>query len=200
MRKCHINCSSRYYLHVCVHFPFFRIWEVSKDDLAGLHLKFGRDLWPLPRSQLHISHRISLLVHSQALWEGFGEISLILNVCNANFAWPDLRLATVFWNQFFLYFLDFSQKKVRLIDLFLLLFAQCPIFIKRKVYIWSLDKTFVQIVKYVNPNCKLYLSELSVVQTIVSQPVATSVARLIREQGLGRPRGPLLQVPSGFSF
>merc|ERR1712114_116839 len=51
-------------------------------------------------------------------------------------------------------------------------------------------------------NRKLYLSKLLNVfaQIIPSQPVATSVARLMREQGLGRPRGPLLQVPSGVSL
>ena len=58
--------------------------------MAGLHLKSGWDLWPLHWSQLHISHRTCVLVHSQALQEGFGEIWLILkNVGNANFAWLD---------------------------------------------------------------------------------------------------------------
>ena len=107
-----ISIAILYIICTWVHFPFFRIWEVSKDDLAGLHLKFGWDLWPLPRSQLHISHRITLLVHSQALWEGFGEIDLILNVCNPNFAWPDIRFVTVFWNLVLSgFFLDYSQKR-----------------------------------------------------------------------------------------
>ena len=77
MRECHDNCSV---LHFNVHLPFFRIWEVSKNDLAGLHLKFGWNLWALPWHQLHISRRTSILVHHQAFQETFGEIRLISNV------------------------------------------------------------------------------------------------------------------------
>ena len=76
------------------HFKFFRIWEVSKNDLAGLHFKSGRYLWTLPWRQLHIGHRASLLVHAQALLEGFGKIRLILNVCKATLKWLHLWLVS----------------------------------------------------------------------------------------------------------
>ena len=51
-----------FYLYFYIHFPFFRVWEVSKDDLAGLHLKSGWTLWALPWSQLRINDWTSVLV------------------------------------------------------------------------------------------------------------------------------------------
>ena len=50
-------------------FFLFRIWAVTKNDLAGLHLWIWRDLWTLPWNQLCLCRRDSLLVLHQALQE-----------------------------------------------------------------------------------------------------------------------------------
>ena len=52
-------------------FFLLRIWAVTENDLAGLHLWIWRDLWTLPWNQLCLCRRDSLLVLHQALQELF---------------------------------------------------------------------------------------------------------------------------------
>ena len=62
---------------------FPRIWEISKDDLAGLHLKPWRTLWTLSWNQFHFCYRTFILVHHQAFQGSFGPSSLILKINKA---------------------------------------------------------------------------------------------------------------------
>ena len=48
-------------------FLSLRVREISKNDLAGLHLQLGRDLRTLPWHQLCLCHRVRLLVLNQTL-------------------------------------------------------------------------------------------------------------------------------------
>ena len=56
----YIFCSVSSNLH------FLRIWEITKDDLAGFHIKPWRTLWALSWNQFHFCHRICVLVHYKA--------------------------------------------------------------------------------------------------------------------------------------
>ena len=49
----------------------FRVWEISEDDFAGLHLWLWRILWTLPWDQLCLCRWDLLLVHHQDLQEIF---------------------------------------------------------------------------------------------------------------------------------
>ena len=63
---------------------FLRIWAISKDDLAGFHLKPRRTLWTLSWNQFHLCHRTCLLVHHQAFQGSFGPSCLILKILIAH--------------------------------------------------------------------------------------------------------------------
>ena len=53
------------------------VWEISKDDLAGLYLKPRRTLWTLSWNQFHLCHRTCVLVHHQVFQGSFGPCCLI---------------------------------------------------------------------------------------------------------------------------
>ena len=61
----------------------FRVWEISKDDMVGLHLKSWWDLWGLPWNQLHVGHWDPLLVLHQVL-QGLGVIPWLIRSLDSN--------------------------------------------------------------------------------------------------------------------